>query len=461
MNKLISKIRSFFQKTKFSDHHATHIKANRSAIQKTYFFTHVPKTGGTTLIATLDRFFPQERIFPHQLWWEVGDIEQVRKDNFEFFRGHFGGGAANLLTDKDVEFFTVLRNPIKLAYSTYQHVLRDKHTQVHNLVVKEKMNFESFLSHPKTSHLASNRIVHNFCYGENNQIDKQNTIINDKSFKFIRKQLNPLHNGLTEDACFQKALNFLEASKWFGILEYFNESLDLLCYTMVWPPVGQTVKLNQNKNPQNITDEAIKKATEINVYDFQLYEYALKVFKEKYHSMLKSLGANKNHHNVSELIDQYYQNNYLTAHQIDLQNEIEYTVADVILGSQWHRREWSADHHCYFCWSGPESKSFLDFWLKPNHYVIRITLINTVSKNFMDSLKIKINDQFIHWHHHKIADCDEITINCDESLVKTNGLVRIQFEGPTHKLATGLLRSEDDRLVGFALSRVTIKPVND
>jgi hypothetical protein len=363
----------------------------------------VPKTGGTSLIATLDRFFPVNRIFPHQLWWEVNGIEKVRAQNYDFFRGHFGGGAADLLTDKEIKYFTVLRNPIKLAYSSYQHVLRDKNTQVHDLVVNENMDFESFLSHPKTAHLASNRIVHNFCYGENNKIDKEGTVINEKTFKTIRKHLNPVHNGLTEEECFKKAIEFIDNAKWFGILEHFNESLDLLCYTMVWPPVGQTAKLNRNKKPTEISAAAKQQAAQTNNNDFLLYEYGLKVFKDKYQNMLTELGigADCDDDEVFKRIDQYYQDNYLKAHQINLKSEVQYTVGDVILGSQWHQREWSINHHSYFCWSGPGNQSTIDFWVIPNKYDIKIKIINTVTKEFMDTLKIKINDQAVDWEQHK------------------------------------------------------------
>jgi hypothetical protein len=45
--------------------------------------------------------------------------------------------------------------------------------------------------------------------------------------------------------------------------------------------------------------------------------------------------------------------------------------------------------------------------------------------------------------------------------MKANGLLRIHFEGPTEKIAPGLLKSEDNRKVGFALSGITIKPTNE
>ncbi|MCX7544506.1 sulfotransferase family protein [Marinicella gelatinilytica] len=457
MKNFAHKIQSYFKKLRPT--RAKRSSNINSSSKHAYFFTHVPKTGGTTLIATLDRFFPVDRIFPHQLWWEVEDIEQVRNHNYNFFRGHFGGGAADLLTDKEIFYFTVLRNPVKLAYSTYQHVLRDKNTHVHDLVIRENMDFETFLSHPKTFHLASNRIVHNFCYGENNNIDKQGTVINNNSFKAIRKQLNPIHNGLTEEECFEKAIDFINNSKWFGILEHFNESLHLLCYTMVWPPVGQTAKLNRNKKTTEISQEAKKQAAKINNHDFQLYEYALKIFKNKYHKMLTELGfsTDSDNDNVSHLIDQYYQDNYLKIHDVGLKNEVYYTVADVILGSQWHQREWSINHQSYFCWSGPGNQSSIDFWVKPNNYDIKVKFINTVTKDYMDKLKIKINDQAVDWESYNKSSYQEIRINCHKRLVKSNGLLRIHFEGPTEKLAPSLLQSEDDREVGLALSAVTIK----
>ncbi|KAA3646958.1 MAG: hypothetical protein DWP95_03195 [Proteobacteria bacterium] len=458
MKNLAYKIRSYIQSLMQIKANSSLDNDKKSTSKQAYFFTHVPKTGGTSLIATLDRFFPVNRIFPHQLWWEVNDTGKVRAQDYDFFRGHFGGGAADLLTNKEVLFFTVLRNPIKLAYSTYQHVLRDQNTQVHDLVINKKLDFEAFLSHPKTSHLASNRIVHNFCYGENNQIDKHNTVINEKSFKIIRKHLNPIHNGLSEEDCFKKSIEFIDKTKWFGILEHFDKSLDLLCYTMVWPPVGQTAKLNTNKKPAEISVTAKLQAAKINNHDFQLYEYALKVFNEKYQKMLTNLGVDPNnaHHKVSELIDQHYQDYYLKAHNVELKSSVTYTVADIILGSQWHQREWSFNHRSYYCWSGPGNHSFIDFWMIPKDYHLTIKILNVVDKNFLKGLVIKINNHTVSWKQHIKGSYHELSINCLKNMIKPNGLLRISFIAQTQRLTPGLLQSDDDRNVGFALSGINI-----
>ena len=56
------------------------------------YFVHVPKTAGTSFIVLLDRFYPADKIFPHQLWREIKHIDVNCNAQFDLYRGHLGGG---------------------------------------------------------------------------------------------------------------------------------------------------------------------------------------------------------------------------------------------------------------------------------------------------------------------------------------------------------------------------------
>ena len=79
----------------------THKESKKKAA---YYFTHVPKTAGTSFIVLLDRLFNQPDIFPQQLWREVGSIDAEANDAFELFRGHFGGGGVSALTERPLNY---------------------------------------------------------------------------------------------------------------------------------------------------------------------------------------------------------------------------------------------------------------------------------------------------------------------------------------------------------------------
>ncbi len=84
------------------------------------YFVHIPKTAGTSFIVLLDRFYAAEKIYPHQLWREAKDIDLAQNEQYDLYRGHFGGGGVSVLTHRAVEFFTILRDPVALAHSTFQ-----------------------------------------------------------------------------------------------------------------------------------------------------------------------------------------------------------------------------------------------------------------------------------------------------------------------------------------------------
>ena len=67
-----------------------------SHTDNTVYFSHIPKTGGSSFTAILDRFFDVNEIFQPQLWWEVGDLKAVRNKAYQCIRGHFGIGAQAL-----------------------------------------------------------------------------------------------------------------------------------------------------------------------------------------------------------------------------------------------------------------------------------------------------------------------------------------------------------------------------
>ena len=143
MNHWIRKVLSKLVPSHSEKANQSKLKTNYMPYKGAYFFTHVPKTGGTSFIVFLDRFFPAKVIFPHQLWIEIGDLSQVNKQAYNLIRGHFGGCTADLFTDRQIRSLTILRDPVKLAYSTYEYVRREHNTALHDLVMAEKMSFET------------------------------------------------------------------------------------------------------------------------------------------------------------------------------------------------------------------------------------------------------------------------------------------------------------------------------
>ena len=90
--------------------------------EKTLFFLHIPRTGGTSLMHYLDRKFDKPEICPAH---EMFEFERLRQQNrllgYSFYRGHFG---INLPRSVDPAgcVITVLRRPIPRLLSTWRHL---------------------------------------------------------------------------------------------------------------------------------------------------------------------------------------------------------------------------------------------------------------------------------------------------------------------------------------------------
>ncbi len=462
MNQWVSKLLTKLIPGASEKTHQHKLKTKYMPYKGAYFFTHVPKTGGTSFIVFLDRFFPAKVIFPHQLWIEVGDFKQVDKQAYNLIRGHFGGCAIDVLSDKEIKYLTILRDPVKLAYSTYEYVRREQNTALHQFVVAENMSFETFLSHPRTKHLVSDRMVHNLVFGHNYDKSVENMVLTDKSFSQFRKRINKGQKELTNEQRLQISKSFIDRCLWFGVLERYDDAVRLLCYTMAWPPQGQSQRLNVNKIKPVITAEAKATALAQNTLDSAVYEYAIERFNQEYEQMLGALNVAPEigPTELDEVLDRHYQNNYVDRYNYRLTDHIDYDFSEILLGSQWHRREWNALGQYYFRWTGPGNTSSIDFWMLPNNYRITIHTVDAINKNFLDQLKIDINNKDKSVVERGGGKSRTLQVECQSAEIGANGLLRINFHSQGLQSHKSYFSSDDSRVVGFAVRSIQIEKID-
>lgn len=90
----------------------------------TYFFIHVPKTGGRSFEALLAKIFPEAVTCP-SYFEEQCVSPTVEFSRYRFFRGHHSHFLTTALPP-GTKVFTFLRHPVARAMSTYEHIRRDK-----------------------------------------------------------------------------------------------------------------------------------------------------------------------------------------------------------------------------------------------------------------------------------------------------------------------------------------------
>lgn len=89
------------------------------------YYLHIPKTAGTSFIATLDSLFDYNSIYPEKVWHELLKKPPNDLGKYKLIRGHFGYNVLPLLHKKPI-YLTMLRDPIERTISQYEHIRRDR-----------------------------------------------------------------------------------------------------------------------------------------------------------------------------------------------------------------------------------------------------------------------------------------------------------------------------------------------
>jgi len=416
-----------------------------------HYFVHIPKTAGTSFIVLLDRYFPVNSIYPQQLWREAKHIDLVENQQYDLFRGHFGGGGAEVLTNRSIEYLTILRSPISLAVSTYQFVLRETNTKVHQIVKDNEMSFQSFLTHPDTAPLVQNRMVRNISFDFKHDPAAQEVFLSADTIDYLKSVVNTGAKELTDEQRLIRAKSFIKKSKWFALVERFDESLQLLCFVMNWPPIGPTQKLNAHGNQLQLSDKEKALLLQVNQQDEALYAFASDVFEQRYNHMNTVLQQFRTsaEQTTDDLLDLNYQEH--RSKQNHEGNQFRYTFDQALFGTQWHRRELMQPEKEYFRWTGPAAEAAIDFWLIQRDYEITIRIINATSLELLDNVIITANGQKLQWHTQDEGHVRILNMQCPAQLIAANGLLRLSFKCNVMRSHQQVFGSDDERLVGLAM----------
>lgn len=394
---------------------------------------------------------------PEQLWRQVNDLSAVKAQDYQFIRGHFGGGGAAMLTDRVIKCFTMLRDPVELSHSTFEFIKRERNTVVHDLVLRESLSFEDFLIHPDTRNLVSNRMVRYLSFDFRDDPSAQEVFLSPQTVEDLQPLLSGKSQPLMDEQRYQRAKNWLDQALWYGVLDRFDDAMRLLCYRMKWPPMGDSQKLNKHPKRPVISDLARQRVLDNNREDCQLYGYAQKNFATQYRAMLHTLGLNElsSGDEIDAALNVRYQRHF--AQKVNLSDHIDFNCSQILRGQNWHRREWIETEQSYFRWSGPGEVSSLDFWLEAYDYSINVLIINALSNSFLDDLTIQINNHTVDWTSHDDGVVRTLHLKCSKNMIHDNGLMRLNFISPVTISHAEAFDSDDQRPVGFALKNIVIK----
>lgn len=266
-------------------------------------FLHIPKTAGTTLNCILRRQYSSDEFY--QIEQAVFNSKEglKRKANLEplislsdnekrkirCISGHLHFGIHKLLHQRFL-YFTMLRDPVERVISHYYHIVGTPNNFLHNEIISRNINLEDYVV----------KAIHSDAH--NGQVRRLCGDINNEVGTFSR------FPTISHSELIKAKKNLLEYFPVFGITERFDESLLLFKKAFGWGNIFYIkIRVGQNRpNRKSLpkqTEEIIKQH---NIYDLELYEFALKRFDQ----LLENYGINRSKiehfRNINSYLGKYF-----------------------------------------------------------------------------------------------------------------------------------------------------------
>jgi hypothetical protein len=235
-------------------------------------YLHIPKTAGSSVrdlfqkkywkrhVLFVDGYSPDSFIAEHV----VG--KNLHKKKLIF--GHFDIGISKHL-ESDVQFMTILRDPIERVISHYYYVLRMKGHYLHKYVIDNNLSLKEYVEQGLTNELNNGQV---------------RILMGAGGYHKDAFSLHEVEYGKCEDWMLEMALKNIEEKFIFvGFQEEMEKSMKILGKKLKWRRIIQLHRENRTENRPMVDDldeETIKVIRKFNALDIQLYEVLIDKFRQ-------------------------------------------------------------------------------------------------------------------------------------------------------------------------------------
>ena len=232
-------------------------------MQHRIFFTHIPKTAGSSVKHTL--IYPnykEEEIYCYQ---GLKRIILCNKKKVKIVIGHFPFGLHRLFFDS-FAYTTFLRDPLERVISHYYWVKETKYPTY---------------EHPDWKLHSENSLEEFF---DKRKFDKFSLdyfrLIDNLQTRYIAGIENRWRSKDSEYMLETAKLNLVKYYKIFGIQEEFEKSINLLKTNLGLSFQSRVTRQKLTNKKPDISKKTMENIKKNNQLDLYLYDYALKIFQK-------------------------------------------------------------------------------------------------------------------------------------------------------------------------------------
>lgn len=433
-----------------------------------FFFMHIPKTAGTTLIQVLEQHFdPQEIaswLYPFQLVDKAPEFFR----NHRYFHGHVEYAVMCSYLSQPPITMTILRHPVERYLSQFGNHKRVSLLQIPDWTAEIYNEFQRVT-------------LEEFVCGGSEIISAESRAWLNKQAKMLAGKLTANDDGTIDpsERCLctptlEEAKQRLDEFAFFGLSERFQESVFLMAYTFGWMPRFEYETANASPPglrpyQSEISNDLVREIEKLNLIDLGLYTYAEEQFEIRYEQMCEELleqygGWAQRRRSLSrsmliELLDKHYRRRFRERTVPSAAVFLDYNSR--IDGRNWWWPEKDAFDTTYR-WTGPGPCATLDLALQAGaDLCLRFCLMNAITPSTLATLIVRANGEVIPLDYSRSSPGLIFSGHIQKRVVaRTHGYLRLTFEVERTQRPVDVIKGNDDRRpLGIAMAWIELRPI--